>query len=216
MTHARLALAAAVAATGLSVLGAAHAADESNVYVGAGIGSASLSEKGGGVDTGLASQGITSTSDIKKNELNYGLNLGYQFNRNFALEGGWTSLGKHDITGTVSAPAADTLSGSVKAHMFDVAAVGTLPLDGGFGVYGKLGLARTSTKVDVGSGTGATTPADTSENRWGPLYGLGVSYAFNRDVEGTLEYDRVDRLGNDSTTGRFDANLVTAGVRVRF
>ncbi len=215
MNTVRIAVAAAVAATGLSI-GSAQAADEAGFYVGAGLGSASLSEKGGGVDTGLANQGITSASDIKKNELNYGLNLGYQFNRYVAVEGGWTNLGKHDITGTASAPVADTLTGSVKAHMFDVAAVGTLPLDGGFGVYGKLGLARTSTKVDVNSATGTTTPGDTSENRWGPLYGVGVSYAFDKDIEGTLEYDRVDRLGSDSSTGRFDANLVTAGVRVRF
>jgi OOP family OmpA-OmpF porin len=209
------ALAIVAATVGCAVMLPAHAAD-SGFYVGAGVGASQLAEKNGGVDTGLAAQGIGSASSIKKNATTFGLNLGYQFTPNWAVEGGYTDLGSHDINGTVSSPASDGLSGKVKARMWNVAAVGTLPLEGGFGVYAKLGVARTDTKVDIASTTGATTPLDTKDDRWSPLIGVGALYRINENLDATVEYNRIDRLGSDNSTGRFDANTVMAGLRYRF
>src|SRR3989442_10542839 len=82
---------------------------------------------------------------------------GYQFNRNFAGEFGYTDLGKTtlSITGFGSA--------SIGAKGFELSGVGTLPVSQQFSVYGRLGLFHWD--VDFKDGTGLVGSANATDDR---------------------------------------------------
>ncbi len=215
MNFSQLTIAACVGLAAAGAVQAAPASDSTGFYVGGTLGRADLSEKSGGVDAALAAQGITGDSSVKKDATSYGLNLGYQFNRYLAVEGGVSTLGKHSVSGSISSPVSDGLSGDVKTRLFDVAAVGTLPLDNGFSLFGKAGVAYSELKLDASASSGSIAINDRTERRYSPLLGVGAAYAITQNVDATLEFDRIDRLGTAGSTGRFDSNQLLAGVRVR-
>jgi OOP family OmpA-OmpF porin len=192
---------------------AAHAQD-TGWYAGINAGATHNTLKNGDVDNALGKQGVTSSSSLDTRDNIYGLNLGYQFNRNFAVEGGYVDLGKYNFSSNISAPAADTASGTYKAKGFTASAVGILPLQNGFSAYGKVGLIVADTKLDASSGTGATTLGNTSKTSTHPTVGLGLSYDFTKQVVGKAEWNRYG-VGN-SDTGRGDIDAYTVGVAYKF
>jgi len=104
-------------------------------------------------------------------ELSYGLLAGYKFNKNFAVEAGVRKL--------IDDP---------KNHynpdfkQYSVSALGILPLQNGFSVYGRLGMNRLS--QDTGWD---------HEYRWRDdklLYGIGVSYDLGKNFTGRVEVQK--------------------------
>src|SRR5437588_12719322 len=90
-------------------LGASGAfAQETGWYGGLDVGSSHLS----GIDVGDA---------LDKSDAGFGLNLGYRLNRNFAVEGAYTDLGKFHF----SSAAGD---GDLKPKAVSLSVVGILPL----------------------------------------------------------------------------------------
>ena len=63
---------------------------------------------------------------------------GYQFNQNFAVEGGYVDLGKASVNGA-------TGSGTTDSNTWHAGVVGSLPVTPQFALTGKLGIARTDT-----------------------------------------------------------------------
>lgn len=193
----------------------AHADDRSGWYLGANLGRSDLKMNGADLDRAFANQGLTAASSIDKHHSAYSLNLGYRFNPYFAAEGGYVDLGKHDVSASVSAPAADTISGDFKARGYDLAAVGILPIDADWAVYGKAGVLRATTDLHAGS-IGAVAVSSETSHDTKPTYGFGVSYDFTDNVAGKLEWDRYQDVGDRDTTGRGNVNLVTAGIAYAF
>lgn len=193
----------------------AHADDQSGWYVGANLGRSDVKINGGDLDNVFARQGLTTSSSLDKHHSAYSLNLGYLVNPYFAVEAGYADLGKHNFSSTVSAPAADTLSGDFKVRGYDLSAVGILPFDSGWAAYGKLGAFRAKADLNASS-TGAVTVAGGSHNSTDATYGLGVSYNFTDAVIGKLEWDRYQNVGDKDVTGRGNINLVTAGLAYQF
>src|ERR1700736_2395430 len=74
-------------------------ADDSGWYVGANVGQARAKIDDPGIARGLLAGGFTTTS-IQDDDHHFGFNLfgGYQFNRYFALEGGYFDLGRVGFT----------------------------------------------------------------------------------------------------------------------
>ena len=62
---------------------------------------------------------------------------GYQFNQYFALEGGYFDLGKFGYAATTSPTGG--LNGSIQIQGVNVDAVGILPFEGKFSIFGRLG-----------------------------------------------------------------------------
>jgi len=119
----------------------------------------------GGLDVGgshLSGINTDSVDSFDKSDTAFGLNVGYRLNRNFAVEGAYTDLGKFHFT---SAAAGD---GDLKPTAVSLSAVGILPLQSSFSLYGKAGIAHTETK--------ALGASDTKD---GLLAGAGVMYDFN-------------------------------------
>lgn len=154
----------------------------------------------GGLDVGssrLSGLNTDSLGSFDKSDTAFDVNLGYRLNRNFALEGAYTDLGKFHF----SSAAGD---GDVKPTAVSLAAVGILPLQANFSLYGKAGIAHTETKA-----------LDASDTKDGLLAGLGVMYDFNRNVYAKAGWDRFDDVGNDAT-GKGHADLYSLGVGYRF
>lgn len=173
------------------------------------------SQSGNDIDNTLAKQGISASTDTDKRDTIYALDLGYQFHKNFALEAGYVDLGKYKFDSNISAPAADTASGNYRVKGWTTSAVGILPLQNGFSAYGKVGMIFADTQFNAGSDSGATNIDSTSKSSTRPLYGVGMSYDFSKQVVGKAEWTRYDGLGNNDT-GKSDIDTYTVGVAYKF
>lgn len=168
------------------------------------------------VDGAFANQGITSASSVDKNDTVYSLGLGYQFSRNFALEGGYTDFGKFNVNSRILAPAADLAHGDYKIDGWNLSAVGIIPLQSGFSVYGKAGVFYSDVKLNAASNTGTVPVSGGSERNTDGTWGLGLGYDFGNNLIGKLEWNRYQSLGDSGSTGELDINTYTAGVSYRF
>jgi OOP family OmpA-OmpF porin len=202
----------AVAATGAQ----AAPGDNQGWYGGLDLSRAHLGLNGSNIDQAFAQQGIAGNTSIDRSHTAWGLDLGYRFNGNFALEGGYASFGKFNYSTPTTAPGADNIQGAFKAHAWSLAPVGILPLNDKWNLFGKAGLTRTTATLDASSTTGATAPAGGEHSNTGFLLGAGATYDITKNVYGKLEVDRYTRVGDASTTGRCDLDLFTLGVGVRF
>jgi len=96
-----------VALASLGCATGAQAADDNGWYLGAGLGRSSVSNSGNAasnIDSMLGAQGLTSSTSISSSNTAGKLFGGYQFNRNWGLEGAYTDLGKFSVSSAISAP----------------------------------------------------------------------------------------------------------------
>jgi OmpA-OmpF porin, OOP family len=117
---------------------------------------------------------------------------GYQFNRNFALEATYMDLG--DYSATVSA-FGTPVGINADATSWGIAAVGLLPLDQQFSLFGKLGVARTEARADV---TIAGQRMRLGEDETEAHYGLGLMWNLDRNLGLRAEWERLDRSRIDT------------------
>lgn len=156
-----------------------------------------------GLTLGSGKPGVTPTAAaLNKNSSSIvGVLAGYQYNRNLAVEGQFTGLGK----------ASDVAGLSTKADAFSLSAVGLLPLNDSFELYGKLGLASAKTT----SSAGATNLGAT---RNGLTYGIGAQYNVSRNIGVRLGWDQ---YGVATTTAagvksNANANVTTIAAVFKF
>lgn len=116
--------------------------------------------------------GTTKVDDYSDRETSYGAFVGYQFNSNFALEGGYRRLADFDENGV-----------DIKATQTAVSVIGSLPLSNGFGVFARLGYNDVKLKATSGN-------FRYSESDDGALYGIGATYAFSPTITGRAEFQR--------------------------
>jgi OmpA-OmpF porin, OOP family len=124
---------------------------------------------------------------------------GYQFNPTFGVEAGYNNLGKGSIFN-------DTIT--AKPESLYLAGTATFPINQEFAVFGKLGAARTRTKIN-GGGSSFNEFHNTA------VAGIGASYAFTKEVSGVIEYENFGKIvkdGGDTLKG----NLISVGVRYKF
>ncbi len=132
-------------------------------YIGGGFGSSKLS--------GLDGAGITGGNTNKSQVKVYG---GFQFTPNWGVEAQFSDLGKRDLLFN-GAP-----FGSARASQFSIAGTGTLPLNSGFSLLGKLGVSANRVNGSGGVSSASATSA---------LIGVGVSYNITPALSARLEYE---------------------------
>ena len=125
--------------------------------------------------------------DNKDTSFNVG--VGYNFSKNVGLEAGYADFGKTQFSGVTG-----------KAQSAYVGVILSAPLSDVFSVYGRLAAASTDRSV---AGFGSKV----SERKTEAFYGVGLAYAFTRNLSGTLEYQAL----NDS-----DVSAINVGVRLGF
>jgi OmpA-OmpF porin, OOP family len=143
-----------------------------------------------------------------------GVFAGYQFNRNFALELGYTHY--HNTSVSNILPAGYGLNGnvSIKDQALDLVGKGIIPLANCFNLYGELGMAYLDEKVSANVSDGfASGTASESENAVLPTFGIGVSYDITPNVPVSLGWNRIQKVGNTDLTSK---DLVSLGIAYNF
>lgn len=170
-------------------------------------------------DSDVAVTGAT-TSSVQKNESATGFKLqaGYQFNKNFALEGGYVNLGKANATRNVTAPASGSLRGEVSADGWNMMAVGFVPATEKLSLLGKLGGILSTTKGEY-STTGAVTivgATSSSKSELNPAYGLGLQYAVSEKLALRAELDSFIDLRAADNGNKRSVDLYSVGLYMKF
>ena len=151
-----------------------------------------------------------SPNSTDKSDNAWKIYLGIPFNKNLGLELGYAKLGDQSISGTFKGAPATSRATST-AYLFDL--VGNYDFNESFSLLGKAGMHRWGVNSDTTkNGVNATDGADGFDF----TYGLGVQYNVSRDVGLRMEWERMNKMGHEGTTGKFDANLITIGVVYKF
>lgn len=199
-----------------SLFAGSAVAAEGDFYVGAGFGQARYELSGSDIDRELVGLGFASSATtVDDNDSAWKVFAGYKIFENFAIEGGWVDLGKAE-TNTVTTGPASTDLGEVEASGLFVDAVGLLPINKHFTVFGKVGVFRANVdaRVTVLSG-GSAAVVSASDDSFEGKFGVGASYDFTERFGVRLEYERYNNVGGDNT-GEGDIDLWMLGLYARF
>ena len=168
----------ALAALGLMAATAAQADTQPGFYAGAGIGSTTIG------DDDLDDTGFDDS------DTGFKVFGGYTFNQNFGVEVSYFDFGEG------SAEAGNS-SVSVGVTGLAASAVGRLPINDMFAVFGKLGFASYDVDLDFsnvpGFGNGHLSDSDSDM-----IYGVGGALSFGGNFEARLEYEALNIDGDAS------------------
>ena len=142
----------------------------------------------GGLDLGQGRARVDGLDDNRDTSL--GANAGYRFNSNFALEGGYTRLGD--------------FSPSYNARALSLSAIGLLPFEERFSLYGKAGVARTRAETD-----------SAIDNANSLVFGAGVRYDITSQWFAKAGWDRYTKVGG-ADTGSGHADVLAVGIGLQF
>ena len=208
------AVAGLISATSLSVY--ADSGDLAGWYGVGSVGRSSLENSSkNNIDSALTSAGASGlSSSLDKHDTAYKLQLGYQFTPNWAVEGGYVDLGKFDYRANFTGGSAN---GQAKATGWNIAGVGTYPINEQFSVFGKLGMIDAKVKENVfASGPVGTASGSESATKWKANFGAGVTYNVSKNLGVRAELERFDKLGDNGKTGESNVNLLSLGVAYKF
>lgn len=189
-------------------------ADDTGWYAGANLGRSGATIDNARITSSLLGGGL-STSSITNDDRSTGYKLfgGYQFNRNFAVEGGYFDLGNFGYT--ANTVPLGTLDGRIKLKGLNLDLVGILPITEKFSVFGRAGLNYANAR-DSFTGTGAVSVINPNPHKRDTNYkfGVGLQYAFTDAlaVRGEVERYRI----NDAVGNKGDIDLVSVGLIYRF
>ena len=199
-------------ALGALVLSPLAVADESGVYIGASVGHVDMPDH---VQLGVPNVPLMS-GETEGTVFTPGVDIGYRFNRNIAIELGYADLGDlkanvFDATGAGDANARSTFS----AAGFSLALVGTFPI-GKWQPYVKAGALFSSTTLKYsGSIAGNAFSANIDNDSEDAIYGLGVRYALTEHLELFLDATYFMEVG-DPNHGQSDYFKRSIGLIWRF
>ena len=168
----------------------------SAVYIGGGLGQSKFK----GACDGVSGTGVT--CDDK--DTSFKIFGGYQLNRNFAGELGYTDLGKAKFTDP-------TGSTELKATAWELSAVGSWPLADAFSIFGRLGGYWGEGKLSGSGASGSKTTANVT-------FGLGAQYDFMRNFGVRGEWQRYSKVKvkNDATGTEDSGDIDVLGISVLY
>lgn len=186
-----------------------------DVYVVGSIGHSSVDLDKGAIDNDLTSVGATGVSStLDKSDTGYKIQIGYQFNQNFAVEGGYVYLGKAKYSASYNGGNA---TADAKASGMNIAALGIFPINESFSVFGKFGMIDAKVEVSASAtGPGGAASGTASATKWKTNFGIGGIYNINKQVSVRAEIERFSKLGDTNNTGESNVNLLSAGVMYKF
>ena len=98
----------------------------------------------------------------------------------------------------------------MKANGLFVTAAGMVPISQQFSLLGRLGLINATVKEDDNFG-GSVKSTDMKTT-----FGIGVAYSFTPQFAVRADYDIYQKLGDSSTTGESDVDMLSVGVVFKF
>ena len=189
------ALVAVLGVTAAAFAFPAAAQDLSAVYIGGGLGQSKFKDG----CSGVSGPGVS--CDDK--DTSFKIFGGYQVNKNFAAEFGYTDLGKAKFSDPFG-------SAELKAYVWELSAIGAFPVMDAFSVYGRLGGYWGETKFS-GDVSG-------KKNTTNLTFGLGLQYDFNKNLGVRGEWQRYSKMKAhpEGGTGDFDSDVDVLGVSVLY
>ncbi|MET3130143.1 OOP family OmpA-OmpF porin [Oxalobacteraceae bacterium GrIS 1.11] len=184
----------ALIATAATLSSVAHA---EGAYVGAGVTAGRFNYSVPGATSGDDHSGYKSAGKI------FG---GYDIDKTWAVEGGYTDFGSKSYNYTSQAGVNGTIN--TDSHALYVAGKATMPVNEQIGVFGKLGVARLHNGIS-GSGDAAGISGD---SKTGLYASVGGQYAINKNVSLTAE---VEHFGQSADQGR-KSTALSVGARYNF
>jgi OmpA-OmpF porin, OOP family len=194
-----------------AVAGSASAAD-TGWYAGVDLGSSNyavMSDTVTQVSQELSQGGFPNTTKESDTATAYGVDVGYQFLRYFAVEGGYTDFGSSTGDINVQNPVGNAHV-DIHAKGETLFAVGILPLSDRFSLFGKFGLLaynQDATGSVTVAGVGSQTIPKASDNGTTTGIGVGASFAFNDRFGLRLGFNRFHAVGDQKNTGEGTIDL---------
>ena len=127
---------------------------------------------------------------------------GYHFSPALAVEVGYSKFGDSTVT------VVGVGSATVSASSFQIAAVGSLPLNPQFDLIGKLGLANNSADATNTFGMSASTSQSDL------MFGLGAQFHVNSQLSVRLLYDNYGKF--EDASNPMKATSISLGVAYNF
>ncbi|HQQ63252.1 MAG TPA: OmpA family protein [Pseudomonadales bacterium] len=189
-------------------------ADDTGWYGGANIGQARAKIDNSRITDSLLGGGLTTTA-IQEDEREFGYKLfgGYQFNKNFAIEGGYFDLGEFGFDAT-TVPAG-SLKGNIRLRGVNVDALAILPITDKLSAFGRVGVNYAEARDSfAGSGAVVVTDRHPSKRDTNYKYGAGLQYAVTDNVDVRAEAERY-RI-NDAVDNKGDIDMFSVGVVYRY
>ena len=176
---------------GVTAMGAAQA---QGPYVGVGIASTDHSYKIGGA-TSVDADGYKANAKL------FG---GYDFNKTWGVEAGYTRFGSANANYSIGA-----VPGSVesKGNSIYAAAKATMPLNEQFSLFGKLGVARNKNELHS-----ANVLYNRDESKTEAYGSVGAQYNLSKEVALSLEYERYGKTKDFGAK----ADAITVAARYNF
>ena len=172
------------------------------------------------------------------NEFAGRLFAGYRLNSMFAVELGYSNFGTHDVSYRLNKNgqflplnSPYVVNGRNKLDGITLDVVGTLPINSLFSVNARAGAMATNLRYNENIvnpvannglvGIESSTFSAPKERQTRFHWGVGTSYQLNPKLALTLDYQRVQGVGNtfawtDSGNGKLNYSLISAGARFSF
>jgi hypothetical protein len=151
---------------------------------------------------------VDGAGDGSDNDTAWSVRGGYYFNKNFAVEGFYSTF--YDKSESFDDGAGGTIDADLKLSGIGLGIVGKTDFGNdqtGFFLSGRAGIMRG--KVDA-SATGFGHESDTSTK---PYFGVGLGYDFSQNWGLSLNFDQQKGSGQDLS---ITARTVTLGLEARF
>ena len=187
----------------------AFAAQPSGWYVGVGAGQTEGKDVGCGGGYAPVFADTTCSADNKDTGLK--VFAGFQLNPNAALEFGWVDLGEATIKGTDSF--FGTTNATWKADGLYVAGIGSIPVGSAASFFGKIGLFRWKADLKIDTDFGFASDDDSGTDL---LFGIGASFNLGSSAALRLEWERFSDVGDSSSVGQSDVDMLSASLLFRF
>ena len=183
-------------------------------YIGANVGTTRAQFNNDSINSTLTNQGFLVNSRTEDNRsTGYKLLGGYQFNRNFAVEGGYFDLGRFNYA--VNTIPLGSFSSDTRVRGLNLDLLGMLPLTEQFSIFGRVGAAYAQSRSNF-TRTGALPliNAPASRNDTNVKVGLGMQYAFTEALAVRAELERY-RI-SDPVRNRGNIDMASIGLVYRF
>lgn len=137
-----------------------------------------------------------------------GVDVGYSFNENLALELGglWLSKVKYNNSGT----------SSLKTWDMYLAGKGTVDLYEDLNAFGKFGVAYNHSNIGTGATLPSTLTTTGNHNSWEPLFAVGLGYDFAQDWNVNAQYMYIMGKESNDVSTTAAQNIFTLGLAYTF
>ena len=131
------------------------------------------------------------------------LGVGKRLNDNFAVEGSYL---RHGDSNRVKG------AGSLDYDVFRVAALGIIPVNDKFEVYGKVSANHIRSQFKSES----AALSSSKENTLGVGVGIGAAYHLNKNVQARVEYETFGNIKHQNITDTAPTGAIKVGLGYRF